>query len=45
MREALPAEEVVKAIEHRGPSRVPMMIHQWNGARAFEDQDLFCRNT
>ena len=28
MREPLPAEEVRKAIEHKSPSRVPMMIHQ-----------------
>jgi len=34
----LPAEEVIKAIEHRGPSRVPMTIHFWNGAHAFGDR-------
>lgn len=38
MREALPKEEVIKAVEHRRPVRVPMMIHQWNGAGAFEDR-------
>ncbi|MHC4562989.1 MAG: uroporphyrinogen decarboxylase family protein [Planctomycetota bacterium] len=38
MREPLPAEGVRKAIEHRGPSRVPMMIHQWTYAGAFEDR-------
>ena len=35
MREALPREEVVKAIEHRRPRRVPMMIHHWNWPQAF----------
>ena len=39
MREALPRDEVVKAIEHRGPSRVPMMIHMWNGAGAFAERE------
>ena len=38
MRTPLPADEVRKAIEHRNPSRVPMMIHMWNGAGAFEDR-------
>lgn len=38
MRTPLPAEEVRKAIEHRKPLRVPMMIHMWNGADAFEDR-------
>ena len=38
MRPVLPAEEVRKAIEHRNPCRVPMMIHQWNGADRFEDR-------
>ncbi len=38
MRPALPKEEVVKAIEHRKPCRVPMMIHQWNWANAFEER-------
>ena len=38
MREPLPAEEVRKAIEHRHPSRVPMMIHQWTYAGAFGDR-------
>jgi len=31
MRLALLRDEVVKAIEHRRPCRVPMMIHMWNG--------------
>jgi len=31
MRQPLPREEVRKAIEFRKPSRVPMMIHMWNG--------------
>ena len=39
MRDTLPAEEVRKAIEHRRPSRVPMMIHMWNGAGAFGDRE------
>lgn len=39
MRDVLPKEEVVKAIEHGGPRRVPMMIHQWNGTRAFEERE------
>jgi len=38
MREALPAEEVRKAIEHRKPVRVPMMIHQWNGASGDDER-------
>lgn len=38
MRPALPSEEVRKAIEHRSPSRVPMMIHQWNGAGAYGER-------
>ena len=38
MRAPLPAEEVRKAIEHRNPSRVPMMIHQWTYASAFGDR-------
>ena len=38
MREALPREEVIKAIEHKSPKRVPMMIHQWNWASAFGDR-------
>jgi len=38
MRASLPREEVIKAIEHRKPCRVPMMIHQWNGADAFGDR-------
>ena len=38
MRPALLAEEVRKAIEHRKPMRVPMMIHMWNWAGAFEDR-------
>jgi len=37
VRPPLPAEEVCKAIEHRNPERVPMMIHQWNYAGAFGD--------
>ena len=37
-RPPLGAEEVIKAIEHRKPGRVPMMIHQWNGASAFGDR-------
>jgi hypothetical protein len=37
MREVLPCEDVVKAVERRQPLRVPMMIHQWNGAGAFGD--------
>lgn len=37
-RPALPAEEVRKAVEHRGPCRVPMLIHQWNWAGAFGDR-------
>jgi hypothetical protein len=35
---ALPRAEVVKAIEHAGPSRVPMMIHAWNGPDVFGDR-------
>ena len=31
MRPPLPRAEVIKAIERRKPSRVPMMIHLWNG--------------
>ncbi|MEN6665054.1 MAG: uroporphyrinogen decarboxylase family protein [Phycisphaerae bacterium] len=38
IRQPLPRDEVVKAIEHRRPSRVPMMIHQWNWAGAFGER-------
>jgi len=39
MRHPLPSEEVTKAIEHRNPARVPMLIAQyWNPASAFEDR-------
>lgn len=38
MRDVLPKDEVIKAIEHHSPVRVPMMIHQWNGAHAFGDR-------
>ncbi len=38
MRTALPREEVVKAVEHRGPVRVPMMIHRWNDPGEFGDR-------
>jgi uroporphyrinogen decarboxylase len=39
MRPALPREEVIKAIEHKGPSRVPMLIAQWwNPASMFGDR-------
>ena len=37
-RPALSREEVIKAIEHASPSRVPMMIHAWNGPDAFGDR-------
>ncbi|MHC4981963.1 MAG: uroporphyrinogen decarboxylase family protein [Planctomycetota bacterium] len=37
-REALPREEVVKAIENGTPARVPMMIHQWNPPDAFGER-------
>ena len=43
MREPLPREEVVKAIEHRRPQRVPMMIHHWNGAQAFGEREGLVR--
>ncbi len=36
MTMALPREEVAKAVERRGPSRVPMMIHLWNDPARFE---------
>ena len=32
-RPPLQAQEVIKAIEHKGPARVPMMIHFWNFIR------------
>jgi len=32
------AEEVIKAIEHGSPCRVPMMLHQWNGPAVFEER-------
>jgi len=38
VRNALPAEEVRKAIEHRKPSRVPMNIHQWVGVGTYGDR-------
>ena len=38
MREPLPASEVRNAIEHKSPSRVPMMIHQWTYPGAFGDR-------
>ncbi len=39
MREPLPSSEVAKAIEHRRPSRVPMLIAQyWNPAADFGDR-------
>lgn len=39
IRPPLPSEEVVKAVERRGPSRVPMLIAQyWNPADAFGDR-------
>ncbi len=43
MREPLPREEVVKAIEHRRPQRVPMMIHHWNGPQAFGEREPLVR--
>jgi len=39
MRNPLPKDEVVKAIEHRGPCRVPMMIHMWNSPGTFEERE------
>lgn len=36
MRPPLPAAEVIKAIEHKSPSRVPMMLHFWTNADRFE---------
>ena len=39
MREPLPALEVIKAIEHRFPDRVPMMIHFWTHAGNFGDRE------
>lgn len=38
-RPALPRGEVVKAIEHRNPARVPMMIHQWTNPKAYGDRE------
>jgi hypothetical protein len=38
MRAALPKEEVIKAVERRGPRRVPMTLHLWNGPSAFGDR-------
>jgi hypothetical protein len=38
MREPLPKAEVIKAIEHGRPSRVPMMLHFWTGAQNFGDR-------
>ena len=32
MRTHLTQDEVVRAIEHQGPPRVPMTIHFWDGA-------------
>lgn len=37
-RPALPADEVIKAIEHRTPSRVPMMLHFWTNPDSFGDR-------
>jgi hypothetical protein len=41
MRQLLPKHEVIKAIEHRGPSRVPMILHHYALPSAYagrEDQ-------
>jgi len=43
MREPLPREEVIKAIEHGRPQRVPMMIHHWNGPKNFGDREALVR--
>ena len=34
----LPAAEVAKAVTHRGPSRVPMMLHFWTDASRFGER-------
>ena len=39
-RPPLAAEEVIKAIKHGNPSRVPMMIKFWNWAGGNSDRDL-----
>ena len=43
MRAPLPKEQVINAIEHRRPVRVPMMIHQWNNADAFGERSAEVR--
>jgi len=37
-RPHLSSEEVRKAIEHRSPCRVPMMLHPWNPANTFGER-------
>ena len=39
MREPLSREEVIKAIEHRGPSRVPMILHHYSPQKAFAGRE------
>jgi uroporphyrinogen decarboxylase len=44
MRTPLPREEVIKAIEHGSPSRVPMMLHFWLSADRFEERQQAVRD-
>ena len=39
MREPLSREEVIRAIEHRGPSRVPMILHHYSPQKAFAGRE------
>lgn len=42
-REPLPCDEVVKAIERRGPSRIPMGIHNWCDPKRFGEREAEVR--
>ena len=38
MRECLPKSEIVKAIEHKSPSRVPMVFHHYTPLRLYQNR-------